>query len=373
VYDRRAEHVVAKVKYLTEIYEDDRRRVPLDARGKRDVSELDTSIKWTRSVKRYLENDARLNLKGGKTIQCQYRPFDKQWLFFYPPLIEMLNLTRSMFGDQDDSKNLCLIFSDPTSQKPFMVTSTNIVYDMHLVGAASGAAGLSRFRFADTGERIDNITDWGLKQFQTHYEKGKRPRPKRKITKDSIFHYVYGVLHDPIYRETYAINLKREFPRIPFYPNFWRWADWGRRLLDLHIGYESVAPWKLKRSDKPDEGSVPKPTLKADKAGGTIVLDSRTTLSGIPPAAWNYRLGSRSSLEWVLDQYKEKKPKDATVAAKFNTYRFKDYKEQVIELLARVTRVSLETMEVIDAMREADRSVASNSTASNTTPEANPH
>ena len=89
---------------------------------------------------------------------------------------------------------------------------------------------------------------------------------ERPITKDAIFHYVYAVLHDPIYREKYAQNLKREFPRIPFYENFWRWADWGERLMALHIGYETVEPWPLERIDTPDEksrkaGLAPKPML----------------------------------------------------------------------------------------------------------------
>jgi predicted helicase len=82
---------------------------------------------------------------------------------------------------------------------------------------------------------------------------------------------------------------------------------------------------------------------------------ARTTLSGIPAAAWDYRLGNRSGLEWILDQYKEKKPKDPTIREKFNTYRFKDYKEKVIDLLARVTRVSVETMEIVEAMKQAKR------------------
>ena len=86
-----------------------------------------------------------------------------------------------------------------------------------------------------------------------------------------------------------------------------------------------------------------------------IINRKRTTLSGIPAAAWTYRLGNRSGLEWILDQYKEKKPKDLTIAAKFNTYRFKDYKEKVIDLLARVTRVSVETMAIVEAMKAAKR------------------
>ena len=74
------------------------------------------------------------------------------------------------------------------------------------------------------------------------------------------------------------------------------------------------------------------------------MLDSETQLSGVPREAWSYRLGNRSALEWILDQHKEKTPKDPTIREKFNTYRFADYKEKVVDLLKRVTRVSVETM-----------------------------
>ena len=52
---------------------------------------------------------------------------------------------------------------------------------------------------------------------------------------------------------------------------------------------------------------------------------------------------------------KEKKPKDPTIRAKFDSYRFADYKDHVIDLLARVTRVSVETQAIVSAMREATR------------------
>jgi predicted helicase len=94
---------------------------------------------------------------------------------------------------------------------------------------------------------------------------------------------------------------------------------------------------------------------EADREGGRIVVDSETTLSGVPPEAWEYRLGNRSALEWVLDQHKESKPKDPTIREKFDTYRFKDYKEKVIDLLGRVTRVSVETQKIVEAMRKANR------------------
>lgn len=82
------------------------------------------------------------------------------------------------------------------------------------------------------------------------------------------------------------------------------------------------------------------------------MLDSETTLSGMPAAAWDYRLGNRSALEWVLDQHKEKTPRDPTIREHFNTYRFADYKDTVIDLLQRVTTVSVETRKIVCAMRD---------------------
>jgi predicted helicase len=246
------------------------------------------------------------------------------------------------------------------------------VFDYCLLKMGNGGTqSLPLWRYDESGRKVDNITDWALKQFKDHYKSAPSPQPLSRegrgakakapaITKEAIFHYVYAVLHDPVYREKYAQNLKREFPRIPFYPDFWRWAQWGRELMDLHIGYESVEPWPLTRIDIPDEnarknGVAPKARLKADQDDGRIVLDSETTLAGIPPEAWDYKLGNRCALEWILDQYKEKTPKDPTIRAKFNTYRFADYKDKVIDLLARVTRVSLETQRIVTAMRGSAR------------------
>ena len=213
------------------------------------------------------------------------------------------------------------------------------------------------------GHAVPNATDWSLKQFTSHYKAGlgkRLPEP----TKEGIFHYVYAVLHDPAYREKYAQNLKREFPRVPLYgatrADFWRWADWGRELMDLHIGYEQAQAWPLQRSDTPDTkaraaGQTPKCVLKADPAAGRIVIDSETALDGVPPEAWAYKLGNRCAIDWVLDQHKEKKPKDPTIRARVDTYRFADHKERVIELLARVTTVSVETVHIVQALKGGPR------------------
>ena len=141
---------------------------------------------------------------------------------------------------------------------------------------------------------------------------------------------------------------------VGLYDNFDLWADMGQELLDLHIGFERVEPFGLKRRNANCEAG--KARLRADKERGVISLDEQTTLVGVPFEAWEYRLGSRSALEWVLDQYKEKKPRDPTIRERFNTYRFADHKEKVIDLMQRVCTVSVRTMEIVEKMeRLAER------------------
>ena len=219
---------------------------------------------------------------------------------------------------------------------------------------------LPLYRYDEQGNRLENITDWSLQQFREQYQTlSGNGNPDRVIEKLDIFHYTYAVLHNSAYREKYELNLKREFPRLPFYEDFWQWVEWGRQLMELHLNYETIEQHPLERRDlkgfqkslsSDAEPPVPKAKLKADKLKNAIILDTETSLHGVPPEAWEYKLGNRSALEWILDQYKEKKPKDPTIREKFNTYRFADYKEQVLDLLKRVCTVSVRTMAIIRQM-----------------------
>lgn len=336
-YGKSRKALSEKMAYFIAGYERRRRAEP-------EASTL--PIKWDHDLARHAQRGIKKQFEECSIRDAAYRPFSKRSLYFDPHLN-----ARHFQMDQlmpKGAENRALIFSDPFAQKPWMVLSSDLIPDRHYVGAAAAAIVVSRFRFNKEGDRLDNITDWALKSFTDRYGKAAA------ITKDDIFAYVYAVLHDPVYRETYALNLKREFPRIPLYPDFRRWRDWGQALLDLHIGYEAVEPFALTRTDAPDpkraEGTSPAVKLKSDPDKGVVVLDADTQLSGIPTEAWRYRLGNRSAIDWVLDQHKEKTPKDPTIREKFNTYRFADYKETVIDLLARVVTVSLETVKITDTM-----------------------
>ncbi len=319
-------------------------------------------IKWDRELDRYLERRITKKFEEARLTPAWHRPFVRSWLYLDPHFNAMSYRIPSMY--RPPTPNATIAFRGVASQDPLAVLAIDAPFDAGLVKTGNGRTfGVTRYRYTKSGERVDNITDWALSQFRTQYEPKQETRNKKQeitcqVNKDNIFLYVYAVLHDPVYRETYALNLKREFPRILFYPDFAQWAAWGERLLDLHIGYETVEPYPLTRVDTPSRraaGTHPKPKLKPHPDQGLVIVDEDTQLTGIPAEAWDYRLGNRSAIDWVLDQHKEKTPRDPTVAAKFNTYRLHDHKEAMIALIARVVRVSLDTVAITGAMRAAPR------------------
>ena len=299
----------------------------------------DPEIKWSRDLRNEFRRGKRIVYSEVDRIQSLYRPFVVKHHFANYIMNDVLTGNHyQMFGadltQPNKVINLCV------NGKAFYTLSANRLSDFHFTGDTQC---LPLYRYTSDGEQVSNITDWGLRQFREHYA-------GEDIFTEDIFAYTYAVLHDPKYRETYAVDLLQEFPRLPFHPDFHEWTRLGRELLDLHIGFESASLYDLNRVDV--DTLAGKPTLRADKDRGTVVLDRKTTLTGIPDSAWQYRLGSRSALEWVLDQHKERTPRDPTIRERFNTYRFADHKEHVIDLLKRVCTVSVETVRIVEQLGE---------------------
>jgi predicted helicase len=230
--------------------------------------------------------------------------------------------------------------------------------DLHLCASSDG---FQCFPYAEDGtHRRENITDWALEQFRSHYH-------DPSITKWDIFHYIYAVLHHPEYRERYAANLRRELPRIPFataqvhpvpsvspvvkdFDLFSQLAKAGQRLAEIHVRYEQQPEYKLTKVEKKGEKldyRVTKMKLSKDKT--TLIYNQFLTLSGIPKETYDYRLGNRSALEWVIDQYQISTDKRSGITNDPN--RDKD-KEYILRLIGQVITVSLETVRIVKALPE---------------------
>ena len=309
---------------------------------------FDPVIKWSRNLRRHFLAKHRIDFAERKIIHALYRPYIAKW--YFADTVMSNDLTRKhfeIFGHDLGQSNIAICFSGLASTKNFQVLATNRLFGIDTLEKTQC---FPLYRYTADGERVSNITERGLRQFREHYGDDG-------IGAEDVFAYVYAMLHDPAYRERYEVDLRREFPRVFFQDDFEWWAGKGRELLDLHIGFESVEPWGLERVEagagaSAGSGRAARVILRADRDVGVIRLDGETSLRGVPAEAWEYRLGSRSALEWVLDQYKEKKPRDPTIRERFNTYRFAEHKERVVELLDRVCAVSVATVGIVGELEE---------------------
>ncbi len=160
--------------------------------------------------------------------------------------------------------------------------------------------------------------------------------------------------------ETYAADLKKMLPRIPLVKDPWKFVGAGRALSELHLGYESVTPYPLAGLDvEGPEGDAAydffavdkKMRFKDKKARSEIIYNTHITLGGIPEDAYRYMLGSRSAIEWIMDRYWVKTDNASGIVNDPNDWsREVSDPRYIIDLLARIVTVSLETMAIVDAL-----------------------
>lgn len=300
-------------------------------------------IKWSRDLKLDLKRRRYAEFAEDKVRIALYRPFTKRSLFLDRVLNEEVYQLPQIFATSE-CRNLVLVTSDIAYRAPTSsALVTDVILDLHLCAAVDGHQCFPFYTYSPDGsDRRENITDEALDQFRRHYG-------NPAITKWNIFHYIYAILHHPGYRETFAENLKRELPRIPFALDFAAFAKAGRELSRLHVEYEQLEPWPLEFVESP---SVPltykvidKMRLNRDKT--VLVVNPSLTLSGIPPETYEYRLGNRSALEWVIDQYRLTEEPRSGIRSDPNR---EDDPEYIVRLVGQVIRVSLETVRLVRSL-----------------------
>ncbi len=143
-------------------------------------------------------------------------------------------------------------------------------------------------------------------------------------------------------------RLDERLPRLPFAPDFKAFSKAGQALAEWHLGYEQVKPYDLQMVVSPDQPlsyHVQKMRLSQDKT--QLKVNDSLILSGIPPQVYDYRLGNRSALEWVIDQYQIKTDERSGITSDPNN---SDDPEYIVRLVCQVVRVSLETVELVNKL-----------------------
>ncbi len=155
-------------------------------------------------------------------------------------------------------------------------------------------------------------TEYALELFARAY-------PTETIGREDIFHYIYGLLHSEDYRERFRANLAKELPRIPCVASvedYRAFRDAGRRLGELHVGYESVEryPAEIGTGGGSLEGMDPEtayrvtkmrhPGTARNKDRTTVIYNPHITVRGIPEGTWNYVVSGKPALQWVMERSK---------------------------------------------------------------------
>ena len=304
----------------------------------------DTKIKWSSRLKETFKRQIY-----GRFDQCQirkslYRPFAKQLVFFDSVLNHRQGLFKKFFPvPKDEEENVAIAVTDIGYRAPAIsALVTNCISDLHLCAPVDAHECFPFYTYDEDGSnRRENITDWALKKFREQYA-------NKRITKWDIFYYVYGILHHPGYRQRYAENLKRQLPRIPFAPDFKAFRDVGKELAHWHLDYEQIEPYELEWLETegvPLSCRVEKMRLAKDKT--TLKVNDSLTLAGIPPEVFDYRLGNRSGLDWVIDQYRIKTDKRSGITSDPNRA---DDPEYIVRLIGQVVRVSIESVRIISEL-----------------------
>ena len=296
----------------------------------------DTKIKWSRNLKRELKRFRIAEYAEDKVRNLLYRPFTKSYLFFDRIMNDEVSHFPSIFPTSE-SENRVICVSSIGSNKPFQLLIVDVIPDLHLTGDSQC---FPFYTYDEDGtNRQENITDWALAEFRTHYSDDT-------ITKWDIFHYNYGLLHHPAYREKYKMNLKRDLPHIPFAEDFWGFATAGAALADLHVNYESAPKYDglkyIETKGLALDWDVKKMRLSKDKT--QLKYNDFLTLDGIPAEVYDYRLGNRSALEWVVDQYRVKVDKRSGIVNDPNRI---DQPRYIVDLVGRVITVSLRTVRIV--------------------------
>ena len=298
----------------------------------------DEKIGWSRDLKAKLKSGRITEYADDKVRTSLCRPFVTSNLYFDRMMTEVVYVFPSIFPTPETETENRIIQVKVGQEWPMFALMGNKIPDTLPQG---GSQCFPFYIYDEDGtNRRENITDWALAQFRTHYQDDT-------ITKWDIFHYTYGLLHHRDYREKYEANLKRDLPHIPFTEDFSGFAEAGARLAEIHVNYESQPEYdKLKPVPTPDvplNWRVEKMKLSKDKT--SLVYNNFLTLSGIPPKAFDYRLGTRSALEWIVDQYRVKTDKRSGIV---NDPHRTDDPQYIVRLIGKVITVSLETVDVIE-------------------------
>ena len=317
-----------------------------------------SKIRWDRELKDNLRRRKHASYSPGNVWTAYYRPFVKQYCYVDYMFVSMKGQMDSVFP-LADTENRVICVPGIGSTKPFSALLVDTMTDREVM---SKGQCFPRYRYMQKPsggllykrprlDRIDNISDTALAAFRAYYQ-------AKSINKGAIFDYVYGILHESSYRKRFANDLVKGLPRIPFAPAFHAFAEAGRALAELHLGYETCEEYPLDIVfSQPGEPRAQHYRLCEramkfeDAEKKDLRVNEHVSLRGIPVTAHRYQVNGRTPLEWFIDRYRIKRDAASGIVNDPNAW-FDDPRD-LVAAVRRIVHVSVETVRIVEGLPEA--------------------
>ncbi len=311
-------------------------------------------LRWDDKLKQRLQRKAAARFDDARIRKIAYRPFVASWCYADDAFAQRPARTGEMFpGADNENRAICL--PGIGSTKPFSALMVDVMPDLHFI---SFGQCFPRYRYRPRPdaqgeipgvgrplERIDNVPDAALRAFRARYA-------DNGITKDAVFDYAYGVLHAPDFRARFANDLAKDLPRIPFAADFHAFAEAGRALAALHLGYETGPEYPLEvefsgaGAPRPEDFRLGARAMRFLDAGRSALrVNDLVTLRGVPPQAHAYVVNGRTPLEWLIDRYRIVRDASSGIVNDPNPWFAAPH--DLLAAIRRVVHVSVETARIV--------------------------
>lgn len=323
------------------------------------IDQNPNKISWTRALRNDVSKSTKHTFKQTELVKCLYRPYTKEWLYYDRPFIESPSIWRQVFPT-NNHKNLVISCINVGSSKDFSCIISDAISEYQLVFAnqsfplyyydENNSIQKGIFDTDDSSKfiRRDAISDFIFERATKLYGKN--------IAREDIFYYVYGFLHSNEYRESFANDLKKMLPRLPQVEDvrdFWAFSKAGRKLAELHLNYESVAPHPdvIVSGDDGKFFTVEKMRFPKKDQKDSIIYNSKIIVSNIPVQAYEYVVNGKSAIEWIMERYQITTHKESGITNNPNDWAAEvGNPRYILDLLLSIINVSVQTVDIVNSL-----------------------